>query len=214
MLKLRPRLTYANVVSTLCLFIVLGGSAVAATVITGKNVKDSSLTGTDVKNSSLTTRDVKNGSLLAGDFKAGQLTGGAQGPAGPQGLQGVKGDKGDRGPSNAYASDNRPQADGAKSTSINLPAGKYVVHGKGYAFEVGLASPKWFGCDLDGGPADDFSFQTMAPSGSPASYSSVDVLDTVQLSAPTTLTVTCTPQDATIGVLNVELAAIQVESVN
>lgn len=78
--QLRTRLTYANVVSTLCLFMVLGGSAFAAVTITGKNVKNSSLTGKDIKNSSLTTSDVKNRSLLSKDFKQGQL------PAGPRGL--------------------------------------------------------------------------------------------------------------------------------
>ena len=93
--KLSTNLTYANVVSTLCLFIVLGGGAFAATTITGKNVKDSSLTGKDVKNSSLTTSDVKNGSLLARDFKASQLPAGPKGSTGPQGPKGDKGDSGD-----------------------------------------------------------------------------------------------------------------------
>jgi hypothetical protein len=83
--KFRTRLTYANVVATLALFVALGGSSYAAVKITGKNVKDSSLTGKDIKNSSLTTSDVKNRSLLAKDFKSGQL------PSGP------KGDKGDTG---------------------------------------------------------------------------------------------------------------------
>jgi hypothetical protein len=95
--RLRTRLTYANVVSTLCLFIVLGGGAYAATTITGKNVKNSSLTGTDVKNSSLTGVDVKNGSLLAADFGDGQLPAGPPGPKGDNGAPGAKGDKGDEG---------------------------------------------------------------------------------------------------------------------
>jgi hypothetical protein len=105
MSKLRPRLTYANVVSTICLFIVLGGSAfAAATVITGKNVKNGSLTGKDVKNSSLTgadlrsesvnSSDVRNGALLGQDFAPGQLP---QGPQGPKGDTGAKGDKGEPG---------------------------------------------------------------------------------------------------------------------
>ena len=95
--RLRPHLTYANVVSSLCLFIVLGGSAYAATTITGKNVKNSSLTGGDIRNSSLTTKDVRNRSLFAADFKRGQLPTGARGPQGPQGLQGAQGPKGDTG---------------------------------------------------------------------------------------------------------------------
>jgi len=98
--RLRSGLTYANVVSTLCLFIVLGGSAYAAAKITGKDVKNSSLTGKDVKNASLTGVDVKDGSLLAGDFRAGQLPSGPRGEkgdTGAQGLPGGKGEKGDKG---------------------------------------------------------------------------------------------------------------------
>jgi hypothetical protein len=71
--RLRRHLTYANVVSTLCLFIVLGGSAFAAVKITGKNVKNSSLTGADVKNSSLTGRDIKNNSLTGSDVLESKL---------------------------------------------------------------------------------------------------------------------------------------------
>jgi hypothetical protein len=63
MRSFRPRLTYANVVSTLCLFLVLGGGAWAATklpknsvgtkqlkanAVTGAKVKDGSLTGADI----------------------------------------------------------------------------------------------------------------------------------------------------------------------
>jgi hypothetical protein len=95
--RIRTRLTYANTVATLALFLALGGSSYAALSVTGKNVKNSSLTGKDVKNSSLGTADVKNGVLLAGDFKSGQLPQGAQGPQGPQGPQGVQGPQGDDG---------------------------------------------------------------------------------------------------------------------
>ena len=87
--ELRSRLTYANVMATVAVFIALGGSSYAAIRVTGKNVKDSSLTGRDIKNSSLTTSDLKDRSLLATDFKVGQL------PAGPPGPKGDRGDKGD-----------------------------------------------------------------------------------------------------------------------
>jgi hypothetical protein len=103
--RIRDSLTYANVVSTLCLFILLGGSAYAAVVITGANVRDSSLTGRDVKNASLSSADVKDRSLLKADFKLGELPGaGAQGPAGAKGdpgapgAPGAKGDAGSQGP--------------------------------------------------------------------------------------------------------------------
>ena len=61
--RARSHLTYANVVSTLCLFIVLGGSAYAAATITGKNVKNRSLTGHDVKNNSLTGKQIRESRL-------------------------------------------------------------------------------------------------------------------------------------------------------
>jgi type VI protein secretion system component Hcp len=92
--RLRERLTYANVVASLCLFILLGGSAYAAITVTGKNVKDGSLT----------SDDVKNGSLLKKDFKDGQLPrgpAGPQGPPGPQGPQGPAGAQGAQGPAGA-----------------------------------------------------------------------------------------------------------------
>ena len=74
--QLRARLTYANVVATLALFVALGGSSYAALKVTGRDVKDNSLTGRDVR--ALTTRDVKNGSLLAGDLAPGQIPGPAK----------------------------------------------------------------------------------------------------------------------------------------
>jgi hypothetical protein len=87
------RLSYANVMATIAVFVALGGSSYAAMSVTGKNVKDATLTGADVKNRSLTgadlkpssvggsdirpdavnSDDVEDGSLLAADFKSGQL---------------------------------------------------------------------------------------------------------------------------------------------
>jgi hypothetical protein len=95
--KIRSSLTYANVMATLAVFMLLGGGAYAATKLP-KN--------------SVTTVQVKNGSLLAKDFKNGQLkpgAAGAQGPQGPKGdqgaagAQGPKGDKGDTGPATGPA---------------------------------------------------------------------------------------------------------------
>ncbi|HKE81808.1 MAG TPA: type VI secretion system tube protein Hcp [Solirubrobacteraceae bacterium] len=88
---LSRRLTYANVASTICLFLLLGGSAYAAAAITGR----------DVKNGSLTSADIKDHSLLARDFKSGQLPRGAKGdpgPAGPKGDPGATGAAGAAGP--------------------------------------------------------------------------------------------------------------------
>jgi hypothetical protein len=50
---LRKRLTYANVVATLALFIALGGSSYAALSVTGRNVKNNSLTYRDLRRDTL-----------------------------------------------------------------------------------------------------------------------------------------------------------------
>ncbi len=59
MLKdLRGRLTYANVMSTIAVFVALGGTTYAAATITGSDVKNKSLTGKDVKPNSLTGKQI------------------------------------------------------------------------------------------------------------------------------------------------------------
>ncbi len=57
------RLSFANVMSSIAVFIALGGSAVAAATITGADVKTGSLTGSDIKNRSLTRSDLKKGTI-------------------------------------------------------------------------------------------------------------------------------------------------------
>jgi hypothetical protein len=101
---LRTRVTYANVMATIAVFIALSGSSYAALKVTSRNVPKDALTGADIKNlrgkdvtnNSLTGADVKNltsadvadGRLLAEDFAAGQLPRGESGPAGPAGPAG------------------------------------------------------------------------------------------------------------------------------
>jgi hypothetical protein len=103
--RIRGKVTFANVVAAICLFVVLGDSSVAqpavqaaATLITGGHIKDSTVTGRDVRNSSLTGGDVRNGTLMAGDFNPGQLPAGATGQAGPAGPKGDPGPAGGQGP--------------------------------------------------------------------------------------------------------------------
>jgi len=104
---IRSRMTYANVVASLALFIALGGVSYAAVKLPKNSVgavqiKKNAVTGSKVKNSSLTGADVRDKSLTAADFN-----GAVQGVAGPQGPVGAKGDggaKGDAGPTGATGS--------------------------------------------------------------------------------------------------------------
>jgi type VI protein secretion system component Hcp len=80
-------LTYANVASTACIFVLLGGSAYAAVSVTGK----------DVKNGTITSADIKDHSLRARDFKQSDLPVGPRGPKGDPGRDGAAGAKGEPG---------------------------------------------------------------------------------------------------------------------
>jgi hypothetical protein len=60
---LRRRLSYANVMATLAVFIALGGSSYAAMTISGR----------DVVNGSLTNRDIKRDTLGGGRIKESRL---------------------------------------------------------------------------------------------------------------------------------------------
>ena len=81
-----PKLTYSRVVSTLALFIALGGSAYAAIElekndVRSKHIKDGQVKGKDLAGNSVTSPRVANGSLLEEDFAAGQLPRGERGEA-------------------------------------------------------------------------------------------------------------------------------------
>jgi hypothetical protein len=100
--KLRPRLTYANVISSLCLFIVLGGSSYAAIALNENSIKSRHIANGQVKTSDLakhavTTKKVRDASLLAQDFAPNQVPQGPKGDTGGTGPQGPKGDTGARG---------------------------------------------------------------------------------------------------------------------
>jgi len=87
----RSKLTYANVVATLALFVALGGSSYAAIALSNNSVKSRHIGKGQVKRSDIgrnavSSGKVKNFSLLATDFKAGQLPAGPKGDPGDPGL--------------------------------------------------------------------------------------------------------------------------------
>jgi hypothetical protein len=84
---LRPRLTYANVIATLALFLALGGGAAYAAT----KLQKSSVGTRQLKKNAVTGAKVKDGSLSVEDFKSGQLPKGERGPVGERGPQGASG---------------------------------------------------------------------------------------------------------------------------
>jgi hypothetical protein len=81
---MRPRLTFANVMSVIAVFIALGGASYAAFKLPKNSVGSKQL-----RKNAVNSAKVKNNSLRAVDFKAGQLLAGATGPPGPSGATNV-----------------------------------------------------------------------------------------------------------------------------
>jgi hypothetical protein len=118
---MRPKLTFANVISCLALFVALGGTAFAATHL-GKN----SVGPKQLKRNAITTAKVKNGSLLAQDFKPGQL------PKGERGLSGDRGPQGAPGATNVvvrYGEEGKPKQHEEDESNAKCLPGEAVTGG-------------------------------------------------------------------------------------
>jgi hypothetical protein len=132
MKRLRGNLTYSNVISTLCLILLVGGgTAYAATQMVPKN----SVGPKQIRKEAVTPSKLS---------KAAERTlTGPQGPTGPQGSKGDKGDRGERGdqgargPSNAITKANPGFVPWSTTyvtiESMSLDAGSWVVTATGLA---------------------------------------------------------------------------------
>jgi hypothetical protein len=157
--QIRMRLTYANVMSSIAVFLVLGGAAFAAVQLPKNSVGTKQL-----KKNSVVSSKVKNGSLQAADFGAGQLPAGPQGPQGaqgpkgpqgpqgPQGPEGPKGDPGAAGSAVAYAFiEEDGTVNSARSKNItqanveSSSAGVYCFRNLPFTVNVVTVSPDSFG---------------------------------------------------------------------
>jgi hypothetical protein len=105
--RLLSHLSYANVVSTICLVVVLSGTAYAATTLPKNSVGSAQL-----KANAVTSDKVRDGALLRKDFKAGQLLAGPRGPTGAPGAQGPAGPPGPQGPAGSTGATGAPGAQG------------------------------------------------------------------------------------------------------
>ncbi|MCW3047983.1 MAG: hypothetical protein JWO74_2267 [Solirubrobacterales bacterium] len=155
MRRLRRHLSYANVMSSIAVFVVLGGGAYAAATLPrnsvgSKQIKPKAVTSSKIASNAVTSDKVKDGSLLLTDFKPGQLVSspGPAGPAGPAGAVGPAGAKGDKGETgaagvagaagtavayafvNADGSVNAARSKNVTSANVSHPgAGQYCFHG-------------------------------------------------------------------------------------
>src|SRR3954447_20143267 len=61
--RVRHRLSYANVVATLALFVALGGTGYAASQLTGRDIKNRSISRVDIKKNALTGTEINESKL-------------------------------------------------------------------------------------------------------------------------------------------------------
>jgi hypothetical protein len=71
--QLRRRLTYANVMATVAVFIALGGSSYAALQIDSGDITNNSVRGVDVRNRTLSDRDVRRNGLTGRSIRESRL---------------------------------------------------------------------------------------------------------------------------------------------
>ena len=120
--KLRAHLTYANVMASIAVVLALtGGTAVAANLLTGRNIKNGSITGADIKNRSISTKDVS------------RAVRGRTGKAGARGLTGATGNTGPRGKSSSDPLDSGQTVTGYQRLDLESP--------NSGDFQVGVSLP-------------------------------------------------------------------------
>ncbi len=129
--RITSRLTYANVIATLALFLALGGTSYAVTALPKNSVgtqqlKKNAVTGVKVKDGSLSSADFVAGTLLMGDT-------GATGAAGATGATGPQGETGVAGPAGAQYS----SVDGDSQTNPILSNAVSVASGTIYLDQAG-----------------------------------------------------------------------------
>jgi len=73
--RLRDRLTYANVVATLALFLALGGASYAAARIGSASIINNSVRTQDLRNNDIRSRDIRNRTITNADILTNTVTG-------------------------------------------------------------------------------------------------------------------------------------------
>ena len=70
-----PKLTYANVTSTIALFLALGGVSYAAISVGSKQIRNNSVRTQDLRNNNIRSRDIRNRTIVNRDVLSNTLGG-------------------------------------------------------------------------------------------------------------------------------------------
>jgi hypothetical protein len=209
MRRLRGKLTYSNVISTLCLLLLLGGGTAYAATHLPKN--------------SVGAAQLKKGAVIPTKLSAGAkmaLTGaqgpvGLPGPKGDRGDRGEKGDQGARGPSNAVTKFD-PAAVAWSTTpttieSVDLDAGSWVVSATGQAVNhEGSAEGAECRLIVGGAPVDASGELFLAAFPQPGAKQAVSLIGGATVAAGAAAVLQCEATFANGQVVDPSITAIQV----
>jgi hypothetical protein len=149
--RIRSRLSFANCVSMLALFIALGGTSYAVATnsigsaqlinnsVRTADLRNNDIRGKDIRDATLESADVKDGALKAADFAAGQIPAGAAGVQGPQGATGAAGAAGVNGAAGLVGP---AGADGSPDTAAEVLTKLKTVDGSGSGLDADLLDGK------------------------------------------------------------------------
>jgi hypothetical protein len=224
---LRDKLTYANVVATLALFIaVAGGTAFAATQILPKN----SVGPRQLKKGAVTPVKLSTAAKSALTGPAGPRgSDGLAGPQGPKGDGGARGEKGERGeigpvgPSTVYAGfhdngiaiTNDPwPATETVVTLPELPPGSYAIGAKLVADSLSSVSDLTE-CVLDAEGDTDATNAYLGLAAGAAFYSpfSMQVVHTFAATGEVTIKCGHVKTGTSAGIHDIKITAIKVGSI-
>lgn len=184
----RPRL--ATIMAGLALFIVLGGSATAASnLINGKKIKKGTVTAKQIKNKTITKGKLKPALVKSLKGKAG--------PQGPKGDKGAKGDTGAAGADGVVAplymetgSVNLTADTELAIGTLDVPAGKYMVTSTVNVFSLGTGL---FSCGVGAGGEGSKGSTWRSPAASGRTTLPMQMITPDNV---TTITLACNPGNA------------------
>lgn len=216
--KLRAHLTYANVVSSLCLFLLLGGVAWAASLpgnsVGPSQIRKDAVGTSEIKKNGVSKSEIKDGGVGAPEVKNGSLTVSEFAPGVQfQGQQGAQGAIGPRGPSNAHTTTGTDQTVPNTETTVatlNLPAGSYVLLATAALFNAS-AVDEAASCNIyNQGAEVAAGVVSVTKTGA---YNDTVALTTAATNSGGAATFTCSSRQGTnIQVSHIKFQAIQVET--
>lgn len=208
MTRLLDKLTYANVVATLALFVALGGVGYAASQLPKNSVGTKQL-----KKNAVTSQKIAKGAVTKGKLSS-DAAAALRGPAGPKGDRGPKGDAGPKGdlgapgPSEALTTQAAEETlvEGSAATeitSLSLSAGRWILFAS--LSPEGTTGEPSAVCypSIDG--TIGRTSRSRLQAGKQAALVSIDP---ITLSAPTEVSLVCEAQGGTFTVYGEETKVV------